>query len=74
MSFPYILLHFEAQRAKQRLAQAFHPKADVRSNTQSPLNTKSLPVTNDPTKGSTNEGFCKSLRAHAMAPAIQQEP
>jgi len=74
MSFPYILLHFEAQRAKQRLAQAFHPKPDVRSDSQSPLSTKSLPVTNGRKKGSSDQCFCKSLRAHAMAPAIQQEP
>jgi len=73
MSFPYILLHFEAQRAKKRLAQAFHSKADVHSDSQSPLNTKSLPVTNDRTKGLSDQGVCKSLGADAMAPAIQQE-
>jgi hypothetical protein len=32
MSFPYALLHFEAQQAKQRLTQVFHPESSLRSN------------------------------------------
>jgi hypothetical protein len=31
MSFPYALLHFEAQQAKQRLTQVFHTGLGLRS-------------------------------------------
>jgi hypothetical protein len=32
MSFPYALLHFEAQQAKQRLTQVFHAGPGLRSD------------------------------------------
>jgi hypothetical protein len=36
MSFPYTLLHFEAEQAKKRLAQVFHPDPDLRSDSLFP--------------------------------------
>jgi hypothetical protein len=36
MSFPYALLHFETQQAKQRLEKVFHAAAGLRSDSLYP--------------------------------------
>jgi hypothetical protein len=46
MSFPYVLLHFEAQEAKEELAQVFRAGRGLRSVSLSPTLTKSGPVMN----------------------------
>jgi hypothetical protein len=44
MSFPYAPLHFEAQQAKQRLAQVLHARPVVHIDSLSPALTKGVPV------------------------------
>jgi hypothetical protein len=62
MSYPYTMLHVEAQRAKQRLVQAFHSAPYPCSESPPSPITKNYPLTNEQIDAAARLCFFQELK------------